>query len=498
MKKFLSLFAAVLFAGSMMAAESVVYTLTPASGSNNGYASNCDIVINNITWNLTGNSQMQPWRLGGKSLSSVDRTLYSKTAIESNISKISVEHGSASGITVNSWKVEVASDANFSNIISTLNPTFAANQTTDILRPNGADWSNAYYRFTYNVTVTGSSNKFMEFAGADFYAEGEGGGTPDPVDPACTDFFIDFDYENYPFSPVAGLDNTYRTQPIQFSEHGVQDMFVLVGCDAQLVPMPLLESPFTTDEYGIIYASGLGLATLQLVVDGENYALTVYEMPMMSCADVQEVTEDVTGVRLNEVTVMFVNNSNVFVKDETGMTQVYKANNNLNIGDVISGIEGKATLFNGATPEFLPTNNPADWTVTPGDAPVYDERNAAPVTALVNGVYKFTDVTFAEAVSFTTASATNATAHIGEETFTLRNNYKLAYEFAADKVYDVVGVVALYQGNAQVYFISATAHTASAISNTAVETKAVKALRNGQLIIEMNGVRYNAQGAIVR
>ena len=36
------------------------------------------------------------------------------------------------------------------------------------------------------------------------------------------------------------------------------------------------------------------------------------------------------------------------------------------------------------------------------------------------------------------------------------------------------------------------------ISNTAVETKAVKTLRNGTLVIEKAGVKYNAQGAVLR
>lgn len=41
-------------------------------------------------------------------------------------------------------------------------------------------------------------------------------------------------------------------------------------------------------------------------------------------------------------------------------------------------------------------------------------------------------------------------------------------------------------------------NTTTAIDNTAVEGKAVKSLENGMLIIEKNGVRYNAQGQIVR
>ena len=150
--------------------ESVVYTLTPASGSNSNYASNCDIAIGGITWNLTGNSTYQPWRLGGKSLSNVNRALYSKTALNYDISKIVITHGAASNITVNSMTVIVASDASFSNVVSTLTPTFVANGTVTVNRPENVSWENCYYKIVYNVTVSGGSNRFIEFTKAEFYA----------------------------------------------------------------------------------------------------------------------------------------------------------------------------------------------------------------------------------------------------------------------------------------------------------------------------------------
>ena len=177
MKKLFSLLAAVLFAGSMMMAEeSVVYELVPAAGENNQYAGNCDIVIGSVTWNLTGNSTMIPWRIGGKSITNVDRALYSKTAIADNVTKIEIQHGEANNITVNSFTVIVAADAEFSNVISTLTPTFEASATAIVERPEGDDWSGAFYKFVYNVTVSGTSNKFLQFVGAKFYADGEGGG----------------------------------------------------------------------------------------------------------------------------------------------------------------------------------------------------------------------------------------------------------------------------------------------------------------------------------
>ena len=148
--------------------DALVYTLQPASGSNSSYTGNCDVTISGITWNISGNTQLLPWRLGGKSISKVDRSIYSKTALNKNISKIVITHGAASSITVNSMTVVVATDASFSNVVSTLTPTFVANNTVTVNRPAGVSWSNCYYKITYNVTVSGSSNKFIEFSKAEF------------------------------------------------------------------------------------------------------------------------------------------------------------------------------------------------------------------------------------------------------------------------------------------------------------------------------------------
>lgn len=41
-------------------------------------------------------------------------------------------------------------------------------------------------------------------------------------------------------------------------------------------------------------------------------------------------------------------------------------------------------------------------------------------------------------------------------------------------------------------------NTPTAIDNTAADNKYNKTLENGMLIIEKNGVRYNAQGQIIK
>ncbi len=167
MKKLFTILAAMLI--SMVSfAQTPVYELVPTSGSNQSYANNCDVTIAGIKWNLTGNSTMQPWRIGGKSITNQDRALYSKTAMPFNISKIEVTHGTASSITVNSFKVIVSDAANGAGV--EIPVTFKASTTTTIELPAGADYTNKFFKFLYNVTVSGSSNKYVQFTGAKFYA----------------------------------------------------------------------------------------------------------------------------------------------------------------------------------------------------------------------------------------------------------------------------------------------------------------------------------------
>ncbi|MBR3479715.1 MAG: hypothetical protein IKH32_03300 [Prevotella sp.] len=169
--KTMLLLCALVVGSSAWADDELYYTLEPAAGSNNAYASSCDVEIGGITWNITGNSTFQPWRLGGKSISDVDRTVYSKTAMGSAITKVELTVGEASSITVNSLKLIVASDASFNNQIDEVSKTFAASSTITFTPTSPAtEWANnAYYKFVFNVTVSGSSNKYVQFSEAKFY-----------------------------------------------------------------------------------------------------------------------------------------------------------------------------------------------------------------------------------------------------------------------------------------------------------------------------------------
>ena len=167
MKKFLlSIFCSLMAIISVQAQSEPCYTLDPVKGSNSAYANSCDITIDGITWNLNGNSTMIPWRIGGKSLTNVDRTLYSKTPMSAAVDKVVLHVGGMSSITVNSAKLLVANSADFSDAVETAF-TMKANTQSEIAVSAAVG---AYYKFVFNVTVSGSSNKFIEVKKVEFYA----------------------------------------------------------------------------------------------------------------------------------------------------------------------------------------------------------------------------------------------------------------------------------------------------------------------------------------
>ena len=162
--------------------ETLVYTLDGTeTGGSNGYAEASDITQNGIDWVVYGNTTMNPWRIGGKNLSGVDRPVYSTGTISDNVSKIVVTHGTINGVTVNSMTLIVSANSDFSNPTSTLTGDYEASTTNTFNRPDGVDWTNKYYKLVYNVSVSGSSNKYLQFVSAEFYKDNNGGGVTPPT-----------------------------------------------------------------------------------------------------------------------------------------------------------------------------------------------------------------------------------------------------------------------------------------------------------------------------
>jgi hypothetical protein len=187
LKHFFLLFAMIVGSTSAWADDVLVYTLDTSTvdGSGNNYNNENTATVGDIGWAVYGNLTENPWRIGGKSLSEVDRTAKTTTKMGEAISKVALTIGGTnSGITVNSLKLIVASDADFNTQIDEVSATFALNSTINFTPSAsvGTVWpKDAFYKFVFNVTVSGTSNKYFQFSKVEFYKTVSG-----PIDPTIT------------------------------------------------------------------------------------------------------------------------------------------------------------------------------------------------------------------------------------------------------------------------------------------------------------------------
>ncbi len=198
MKFMLLLCALIVGSGTMWADDELYYTLdgTITTGGNSNYAQDGGgLTQGEIDWSVTGNTTINPWRIGGKNLTGQNREAYSKTAMGSAITKVELEIGSIT-LTVNSIKFIVASDADFGTILDEQTiSTVTANQTYTFVPTSGSEWTTgAYYKFVFNVTA-GGSNSYIQLKSAKFY---KAGATFSPLD------HITLSGDNYPTTFYVG------------------------------------------------------------------------------------------------------------------------------------------------------------------------------------------------------------------------------------------------------------------------------------------------------
>ena len=240
--------------------------------------------------------------------------------------------------------------------------------------------------------------------------------------------------------------------------------------------------------------------TINLVgEDGQEYYATV-EVPLCEeggdleysdCIDVYSMAKD-DEVLLGDVRVTYVNGKNVWVKDETASLLLYlPANATWKAGDILMDVAGVVDIYNGVYEVKPSADQVAAVVVSEGDAPAPEALE----TVTLADVNKYIVLQGVEVEgSFEEGKQSNLTI----AGVTVRNQFKNGFTFEAGKKYDVEGVVTIYQNNPQVYFITASESAGQGIEETLAEGKAVKIVREGNLIILKGDKAYNAMGQIVK
>ena len=306
--------------------EVVAYTLdgTITDGSS-GYATESEITQEGITWMVTGNTTISPWRIGGKSLTEEDRPLYSTNPISDNITKIVVTHGTANSITVNSMTLIVSANADFTAPTSTLTGDFVAEDEVTFERPTGADWSNQYFKIIYNVTVSGNSNKFVQFVSAEFYKVGSG--NPSVATPT--------------FSPAGGTYAEPQNVTISCTTAGATIHYTLDGTNPTTTSA-VYSSPIAISETTTVKAMGVkagmdnsSIATATYTIQDVSSINTI--AALWDLANTVGSTPTLTNVTFNNWYVSAVKGSTAYITDGQYGFVIYQSNHGFAAGDKLNG-----------------------------------------------------------------------------------------------------------------------------------------------------------------
>lgn len=164
----------------------------PSSGAVSDYNKTGTQTVDGMSWTVPGNwYATASLRVGGKSITAVDRAIIAQSAMGDAISKIIIKHKgtSSNDITVNSISLFIADNADFTDAVEIVNdnPSITKQVEGEVSFGNSDYWpTGSYYKIVFNVTNTTGSNRFLELVGIDFYSY------QDPTQPYISAENVDF------------------------------------------------------------------------------------------------------------------------------------------------------------------------------------------------------------------------------------------------------------------------------------------------------------------
>lgn len=298
------------------------------------------------------------------------------------------------------------------------------------------------------------------------------------------------------FTPADG-DFVGSVEVTLAAGEGLDIYYTLEGTDPTTASTKYT-APFTLTETKTVKAIAYNATTKKASEVAEK---TYTAQKLMTCAEAN-AAKDGNVIFLNEVTVVYADGANIYVADATGTTLVYSFDlkGKLQAGQVVKGIKGTISIY-GGLPEIKPSVALADLTITDGGTvPAPEAVTAVPTMDDINKYVRL-DKVAVSAATWTSESKQSAEERtlvgkfLGEDV-TLYNTFKIDQTFKAGD-YEIIGFVTCYKGKPQIAVVSAkpAAGTPSALDAAAVAPKAQKRIINGVLVIEKDGVLYNAQGA---
>lgn len=455
--KFLFLFALLLTVSTSVWADNILYYTLDGTitGGNSGYADESEIAQNGMTWKVTGNTTMNPWRIGGKSLTNQDRPVYSTTATTEVTSQIDVTLGQSTLTALNSVTLIVASDADFSTVIDTKTINTPAAQTTLSFTPStGVTWaSGSYIKLVFNVTVSVTSNKYVQLTKIELYKDESSASTTTatPMISGTT-----------PFLGSTEVTITCSTDPVF--------IFYTINGEEPTDVSALYTGPFTINGTTTVKAFAISEDTGESSIASKTFTAVT---PYTTLGELTGLDNNATfGVTGELLVVAKPTAKHAYVMDDEGAALIYDATGtklvNLEVGKTIAANWiGSVSIYNQLF-EMVPSAVLAAGSATAVDVTYPDVEIASVTAENVNKVVTLKGVTY------TLGEGKNFTINKGDDSVAGYNQFSLTIAAAEDgKTYDIVGAIGRYKDTIQFQPINiAESSSATGIDSVDSETEA--------------------------
>ena len=429
------------WAQQVRAEDEVYYTLDgTTTGGNSNYAEDGGgLIQNDIAWSVTGNTTINPWRIGGKSITDVDREAYSKTPMGSAITKVELEIGDINLDAVNSITLIVANDDEFTSVIETLKKTEVTANSTLTFSPSSTEWAtNAYYKFVFNITQSTNSNKFIQLKSAKFYKKADASDTRTATIVELT--------EGYATTGEVGGRIALPRYSVKYGEGSVLESATVTweSSDTEVAIIDAANS--------LISLKAAGTTTVKATYAGDetykpstaSYTLTVTPQTV-NITSLRELQNRVTttstpaNITFRDIQVVYVNGSNAFLADANGYgTLIYTKNHGLEAGQVLNGtIKANIVLYQGN----------AEITDFSKEGLTITEAEVTPTVTTIDAITtakQNTLVTLKKVTASISADGDTITLANGDNKITFYDKFKTNVTIEDGKTYDITGVIVIY------------------------------------------------------
>ena len=284
-----------------------------------------------MIWNAPGNQKVSNditdrWRIGGKSLDHVDRTITAKTPMASAIDRVVLNHFGTSRdqVTVHSLTLTVASDVDYATILDevVLTPSISRGVagSEEFVPATTAEWpTDAYYRLTINLSNSSTSNGGLDIASIQFFAPTGGVTVKKPV-----------------ITPNGGT--FYEPKEVAIASEGNTIYYTLDGSDPTDAST-LYTAPFVVSESCTVKAIAYddddntsAIASAEFIIK----TIATYSTIADLCAAATD-TEEAVNVEFNGCVCTGVKGSNAYFTDGSNGILLYQSQHGFVVGDILKG-----------------------------------------------------------------------------------------------------------------------------------------------------------------